>query len=312
MSANVLAGLEIERCSDARDDLDWIGARLREPDATFVPVFRGRNLVARGGDSVELPTLGSADLPVELPAPEDAIFLGRLHGRATFAVALNEDQAGALSDRDREFRDLRWIVPVLDGTAAAVGAYARAICYWHYRHRYCGVCGGRTQLRSGGFRLTCGRCGKDHFPRVDPAIIVAVSHGERLLLGRQAAWDAGRYSTLAGFVEPGESLEDAVRREVAEESGIALARCDYHSSQPWPFPSSLMLGFLAEAAGVDIRVGEELEDAAWFTVEALRDGLASGRLRLPPHASISFRLIEHWLARTHGIALTEWKTDRGW
>ena len=310
--ANVLSGLGIERCSDARDDLEWIRRRLDDPNAAFVPVFRSQNLIEVATDSIRLRLLRVNDLPAPAPPVEEAIFLGTLGKRPLFALGIDEAQARLLADDGRKFKDLRWLVPLLDGEDAAVGAYARAICYWHYRHRYCGICGAPNASRSGGFRLRCSGCGKDQFPRVDPAIIVAVGHGDRLLLGRQAAWDRGRYSTLAGFVEPGEALEDAVVREVNEEAGVSVVRCEYHSSQPWPFPSSLMLGFLAEAGDDAIRVGAELEDARWFEADDIRTGLRSGDLRLPPHASISFRLIEHWLKRRAGVELSQWKTDKGW
>jgi NAD+ diphosphatase len=162
-------------------------------------------------------------------------------------------------------------------------------------------------------RCTEATCGIDHFPRLDPAIIVLVTYGERALLGRQAAWPAGRYSTIAGFVEPGESLEDAVAREVLEETGVAVVDAEYHSSQPWPFPSSLMIGYLACADAAAIpRAEEELEDVRWFT----RDEIAAGYPGLPPPQSVSYRLIEQWydsgssvpLARTPG--LTPWGSQR--
>jgi NAD+ diphosphatase len=140
------------------------------------------------------------------------------------------------------------------------------------------------------------------FPRVDPAIIVIVGDGDRCLLGRQASWNPTRWSTLAGFVEPGESLEDAVRREVFEEAGVRVGDCAYHSSQPWPFPSSLMLGFVAQASDATIRVGAELADARWFSVGDLVDGFADGSLTLPPRLSVSRELIAHWL-REHGVDL---------
>ena len=158
-------------------------------------------------------------------------------------------------------------------------------------------------------RCSDGACGATWFPRVDPAIIVLVTDGERALLGRQAAWPAGRYSTLAGFVEPGESLEDTVHREVFEETGVRLAGIEYHSSQPWPFPSSLMLGFTAMAASTDIRVDDdELEDARWFS----RDDITAGRVVLPPPTSVSFQLISSWFDRGGAGTLAELAGLRPW
>ena len=199
---------------------------------------------------------------------------------------------------------------------AGVLSYARAMLYWRSRHRYCGACGAPTRVASAGHVMKCTNdaCGIDHFPRLDPAIIVLATDGERALLGRQASWPAGRYSTIAGFVEPGESLEDAVAREVLEETGVTVLESTYHSSQPWPFPSSLMIGFTALAAAEAVpRADEELEDVRWFT----RQEIAAGFPGLPPPQSVSFRLIEHWydsgsdlpLAQTPGITL--WGSRRG-
>jgi NAD+ diphosphatase len=164
---------------------------------------------------------------------------------------------------------------------------------WRQRHRFCGTCGAPARPESSGhvMRCTAPSCGAEQFPRLDPAIIVLVTDGERALLGRQAAWPAGRYSTIAGFVEPGESLEDAVAREVLEETNVTVGEVEYHSSQPWPFPSSLMIGFSARAAADAVpRADEELEDVRWFT----RAEIAAGTPGLPPPQSVSFRLIEDW------------------
>ena len=162
---------------------------------------------------------------------------------------------------------------------AGLLGYARAMVAWRRRHRYCGTCGAKTMPAKGGHVLVCTNpvCRHEQFPRIDPAIIVLVSDGERALLGRQAAWPRGRYSTIAGFVEPGESLEDAVAREVLEETGVRVAEIEYHSSQPWPFPSSLMLGFTAHALTQEVHLrDQELEDARWFTRADLRGGRTPG------------------------------------
>jgi NAD+ diphosphatase len=175
---------------------------------------------------------------------------------------------------------------------------------WRRRHRFCGTCGAVTHPAKSGHVLVCSdpACRSEQFPRIDPAIIVLVSDGERALLGRQASWPLGRYSTIAGFVEPGESLEDAVAREVLEETGIEVDRVDYHSSQPWPFPASLMLGFMAHAVTSQIHLrDQELEDARWFS----RAELMAADALLPPRQSISFRLIEHWFDAGGGRPLRE-------
>jgi NAD+ diphosphatase len=169
--------------------------------------------------------------------------------------------------------------------------------HWHATHKYCGSCGAPTESREGGHLRVCTDpdCARAHFPRTDPAVIMLVAKDDRCLLGRKAEWPPGRYSTLAGFVEPGESLEDAVRREVMEETGVVVSDVEYHSSQPWPFPASLMLGFFCRAeTEVVQRNDKELEDARWFTREELRNG--NGGMGIAPRPiSIARRLIDDWL-----------------
>jgi len=186
---------------------------------------------------------------------------------------------------------------LLDEHDCALLAYAKAMVYWHDRHRFCGDCGSPTVSVDGGFMRVCTdeQCGQQQFPRTDPAIIVLVTSGNRCLLGRQPSWPKGMYSTLAGFVEPGESLEATVIREVREETGVEVAEMRYFASQPWPFPSSLMLAFTAQAASETIHLGQdELEHARWFTREEMRDMLQQGTLKLPFKLAISFHLIENW------------------
>jgi NAD+ diphosphatase len=205
-----------------------------------------------------------------------------------------------------EFRELRPLAPLLPADSASLLAYARALGLWRTRHRFCGACGAANLPARAGHVMRCSResCGNETFPRLDPAIIVLVidASGERALLGRQATWPTGRYSTIAGFVEPGESLEDAVAREVLEETGVQVAEVAYDSSQPWPFPSSLMLGFraIARTDAITLRDGE-LEDARWFT----RADLEAGHPALPPAGAISARLIDGWFNRAD-VPLRRW------
>jgi len=197
---------------------------------------------------------------------------------------------------------------LLDEHNCALLAYAKAMVYWHERHRFCGSCGSPTASVDGGFMRVCAgeQCGQQQFPRTDPAIIVLVTSGNRCLLGRQPSWPKGMYSTLAGFVEPGESLEAAVIREVREESGVEVAGMGYFASQPWPFPSSLMLGFTAQAASETIHLGpDELEHARWFTRKEMRDMLQQGTLKLPFKLAISFHLIENWFDAGEFASLRE-------
>jgi NAD+ diphosphatase len=197
------------------------------------------------------------------------------------------------------FTDLRHVAPRLDRREGALLALARAMMFWHARHRYCGLCGSPTRSEEAGHmrRCTDPACNTMHFPRTDPAVIMLVTDGDRVLLGRNKNFPLpGMYSTLAGFVEPGESLEDAVAREVREETGVEVGAVHYHSSQPWPFPANIMLGFYAEARTTEITIDYgELEDARWFARDWLLTHTDDDAFRLPRLDSIARRLIEDWL-----------------
>jgi NAD+ diphosphatase len=301
-----------------RKDEAFVGDALRGALARIVPVHESRVLVQRGPEGWSAAFAESTHLE-SLPALGiEPVLLGRYDDCFYFAVevASPEPVQALFTTGLARFEDLRMAGGQLPAQQAGVLAYARAMLYWRSRHRYCGACGAPTLVASAGHVMKCTNdaCGIDHFPRLDPAIIVLVTDGERALLGRQASWPAGRYSTIAGFVEPGESLEDAVAREVLEETGVTVLESTYHSSQPWPFPSSLMIGYTARAAAESVpHADEELEDVRWFS----RQDIASGTPGLPPPQSVSFRLIEHWydsgsdlpLARTPGITL--WGSRRG-
>jgi NAD+ diphosphatase len=247
---------------------------------------------------------------VETP---DAILLGEQGDCVYFAIEVHDPQSALAASRvvDARFEDLRMLGGLLPQREAGVLAYARGMLYWRRRHRFCGLCGSPTVSESAGHVMRCANsaCAAEHFPRLDPAIIVLVTDGERALLGRQAAWPPGRYSTIAGFVEPGESLEDAVAREVREETGVTVLESEYHSSQPWPFPASLMVGFTARAeAGSVPRAEEELEDVRWFS----REDIASGTPGLPPSQSVSHRLIEDWYDSGCAVPLRDTAGVTGW
>ena len=289
---NVFAGPYLDRIADQRKDPAFLAAALADPHTLLVPIARSLSLLRRDAGGLSAGLLERGAGLFEPARPDAAILLGRRGERAVFAVEVDGDTAPALPE-GYSFEDLRLAAGHLPHADAGLLAYARALVLWRRRHRHCGSCGAPTEARSAGHVMACTNpgCGDDHFPRLDPAIIVLVQDGDRALLGRQASWPPGRYSTLAGFVEPGESLEDAVAREVHEESGIVVANCRYHSSQPWPFPSSLMIGFLAEAEpGQQPHSSEELEDVRWFT----RAEIAAGHPALPPPQSVSYRLIEAW------------------
>jgi NAD+ diphosphatase len=260
-----------------------------------VPIHDSRNLLVRTDGGYEAVFLEAAAFGPDPGHGSDLILLGQREDVVYFALDLADSSPALMTaaGSDARFEDLRTTAGQVPGEDAGILAYARAMLHWRRRHRFCGACGAPTARASAGHVMKCTdtTCGAEHFPRLDPAIIVLVTDGERALLGRQATWPEGRYSTIAGFVEPGESLEDAVAREVLEETGVRVLECEYHSSQPWPFPSSLMIGFTAQAAADAVpRADEELEDVRWFT----REQLASGFPGLPPPQSVSFRLIEDW------------------
>jgi NAD+ diphosphatase len=187
------------------------------------------------------------------------------------------------------------VVQTLSEPDAGFMVHAVALAEWHAGHRFCPRCGGRLRVTDAGHVLTCEQCERQQFPRSDPAVIMMVTDGDRALLGRQPSWPEGRYSTLAGFVEPGESLEDAVVREVAEETGVEVTDVTYFGNQPWPFPQSLMVGFFARAVTTEVTVdGDELSDARWFSREDMKSGAEAGTLVLPSGISISRSLVEAW------------------
>lgn len=288
---NVFAGPYLQRTAHLREDPAWFQAALADSRSRALPVWNARSLVA-AGDPPRAALLELTQIPAERRNSTDLILLGQFGDSFCFAFDIESADPPQLQAA-ASFEDLRLIAAQLPAEEAGLLAYARAMVSWRRQHRFCGCCGAQTTPAKGGHVLICSNpaCGKEQFPRIDPAIIVLVSDGDRALLGRQAAWPPGRYSTIAGFVEPGESLEDAVAREVLEETGIAVDDIEYHSSQPWPFPASLMLGFTAHALSREIlRLDQELEDARWFS----RADLASGSVLLPPRQSISYRLIEHW------------------
>ncbi|MEL7186487.1 MAG: NAD(+) diphosphatase [Pseudomonadota bacterium] len=292
---NVFAGAFVDRSGELRKDGEWLERALANPASTFVPVWGDRCLI--GGEPATAILLDRADID-DCIDDHNVIFLGLFRGEPAFAVAIDRDDVPPCTERG-DYQDLRFIGTVLPPDEANLAAHARALVLWHETQLYCGRCGSQALPHSGGNSRVCvnADCGREVFPRVDPAVIVLVGDGDRCLLGRQASWPEHRYSTIAGFVEPGESLSDAVRREVYEETNIRVGNVQYHSSQPWPFPSSLMLGFIAAADpghDHDIRLNDgELEDARWFT----RKELLSGEFpKLPFRISIARRLVEHWIA----------------
>lgn len=297
---NFYAAGGLDRAGHRRKDAAWLAERLAHPSSRFVPVWRSQNLVVSGeGGAPQAAFLARHEIVVE----GDTALLGLIEDCAYFAVDLSTVEVPIEALRPTapvEFTDLRRVGPLLARHEGSLLAYARGIAYWHSRHRFCGVCGSATVSEDGGHvrRCTNPACNAQHFPRTDPAVIMLVHDGDRCLLGRQRIWPPGMHSTLAGFVEPGESLEEAVAREVYEETAIRVDQVTYHSSQPWPFPASIMLGFHARARNTEIRVDHsELQDARWFDRSFLLTHQDDDDFRMPRRDSIARRLIEDWLRR---------------
>jgi NAD+ diphosphatase len=296
----------LDRAADQRRDPEWLAAILARPETRLVPVWRGKHLIA-GPRAAPRPVFPSAMEDWWPERGSDLALIGLVDGVAYLAIdisridAPNEDPAFAGRGA---FVDLRTCGPAMALEDGSLLAHARLLTGWHARARYCGICGHPTAGRQAGTLRQCLNpdCAAEHFPRVDPAVIVLVHDGRRLLLGRQHRWPRGMHSVLAGFLEAGENLESCVAREVREEAGVELADIAYFGSQPWPFPQSLMLGFTARAVTTEITIdAEELEHAGWYEPDFLRAhaGNVIGRsdFALPGRDSIARRLVDAWLAR---------------
>jgi NAD+ diphosphatase len=277
----VFSGAALDRAAAQRRQPEWLEERRADARARAVLMSDDGVLIDAGRLATE-------------PPGADAVFLGLMDGVPVFA-----DHIGAAEPVRGHAAGLREAATELPAGEAALAGYAGSLLAWHRRHRFCANCGAPTDSRDGGHERVCPSCEAHHFPRTDPVVIVRVTDGaDALLLGRQARWPEGRFSLLAGYVEPGEALEEAVRREVLEESGVELRSVAYVASQPWPFPSSLMLGFSAVAERGDPAPGDdELAEVRWFTrAEVERAAQGKGGLKLAPPYSIARRLIDAWLA----------------
>jgi NAD+ diphosphatase len=281
------SGAALDRAPALRRDATWIARRLSDPDAEALLLSADGARALRNGDGARLVRVRPSTVAGE------PVLLGLDDGRAVFAVDVGDGNG-----LPGEVLDMRTLATELPERETGLAAYAAALLNWHRRHRFCSVCGHATEPADAGHERRCPACGAHHFPRTDPVVIMRVLGDQSILLGHQAAWPDGRYSVLAGFVEPGETLEQAVRREVLEESGVTLADVRYVASQPWPFPSSLMLGFEARAVGGEPEAdGDELADVRWFHRDEVRVAArGGGDVLLPPPLSIARRLIDGWLA----------------
>lgn len=294
------AGNPLDRASERRRDSEWIGSLLDDPAARILPLYDLRP-ATRGSDSPMLDWQPVGGWLERIERGATLIFLGLDDGRPYFAI-----DAGPAENDGGPF-DARTLAPMLPGGDAAIVAEARSLIDWHARHRFCAQCGSPTRVASAGWVRRCPECKASHFPRTDPVVIMLAVRGDRALLGRNRRRPGNRFSCLAGFMEPGETLEEAVRRETFEESGIRVGRVRYLACQPWPFPSSLMTGFLCEGLTEDITVDpEELAEARWFPREEIRAMVAraaSGpddptQVSLPGPVAIAHHICRRW---SHGL-----------
>jgi NAD+ diphosphatase len=297
---NTFAGNPLDRASERRADSDWLAQKLAAPDSLALAVCNGQPLVedAKGGGR-QIAWLAADRARTLSGGPEHLLFLGLWKGVAIFAVDLEggADPADGPLEGLGRFEDLRTIALTLTAGDAAMAATAKSMFEWRRKHRHCAACGEIAQIADGGWKRICPACRAQHFPRTDPVVIMLAVRGEACLLGRQAAWPAGMYSALAGFVEPGESIEEACARELFEESGLRATRVRYHSTQPWPYPSSLMIGLIAEVEeGEAVADQVEIDEVRWFT-RAEAGALARGELadaKAPGPLAIAHQLIKAW------------------
>ena len=289
----------LERMSERRTDKDWLRSVTDSAAAVVLPIWRTRNLIVQQGDTPEAVRVSLTEISAALIDEAHPIFLGFQNGVPHFAIDLSHmDNPLALPELSGKgyFTDVREAGLALPREDGGLLAYVKALANWHHTHKFCGRCGSACEPRDGGHIRECINpdCKAQHFPRTDPAVIMLVSSGDKIILARKKGWPEDRYSILAGFVEQGETLEGAVTREVMEEVSIPVTNVRYHSCQPWPFPANLMFGFFAEAQSEDIKVDDdELDHARWFHRDELIE--EAKRYAEKPHSvSIARRLMSEW------------------
>jgi NAD+ diphosphatase len=299
---NTFAGNPLDRASDRRPDKDWIAGQLASPDALALAVWNGQPFVEpRKDGGVQIAYLPAKMAEELAEGAERLLFMGLWKETAVFAVDLegtsNPADGGPLAGMGK-FEDLRRVALTLPDTEAAIVATAKAMFEWRRRHKHCAACGEPTEAVDGGWKRRCPSCEAEHFPRTDPVVIMLPYHGERCMLGRQEAWPKGMFSALAGFLEPGESIEEACARELSEEAGLRARKVRYHSTQPWPYPSSLMIGLIAEVEDDEGAPDQtELSEVRWFTRDEARQ-LIAGKIEgtfAPQRMAIAHQLIKAWV-----------------
>ena len=301
------ASSAINRHGDFRNNEKFLNTIITEKDTKFIPFYNGKNLFIEINENINSVILNKFQIHDFFPnGIGGTIFLGVANDLNYVGIDLSSPNKKFdcwLKENNIIVDDLRKYGPILDDIEASFLALSNGMFYWHNTHKFCGSCGFQNFSTEGGFVMKCSndKCGKSHFPRTDPAIITLISFQDKVLLGRSPRFPDYMYSTLAGFVEPGESLEQALEREVFEEVGIKVKNIKYFNSQPWPFPASLMLGFFAETEDIDLNVDkDEIEDANWFNISQLKDlthpEIKDG-FKLPRFDSIARRLVNDWIRR---------------
>lgn len=298
---NTFAGNPLDRASDRRSDAAWIAEQLASPDSLAFAVWNGQPFVEPAKDGgVQIAYLPARMAQELAEGAERLLFMGLWKETAVFAVDLEGviDPADGPLQGMGKFEDLRRVALRLPPTDAAIVATAKAMFEWRRRHKHCASCGQPTAPADGGWKRRCAACESEHFPRTDPVVIMLPYHGDRCMLGRQEVWPKGMFSALAGFLEPGESIEEACARELSEEAGLRTRRVRYHSTQPWPYPSSLMIGLLAEVEDDEGAPDQtELSEVRWITRDEARKLLAGelDGMSAPTPMAIAHQLIKAWV-----------------
>lgn len=307
-SDNIFTSENINRLAEKRNDTGWINEQLEKPETLFIILWQEKNLINISAKP-QIASVEKNNIKKSFLRKDQATLVGELNNKVYFSISLDKNV-----DAEKEFSDFGVFVPIrkyaslLDKDEAALLSYANALNNWQMRHLFCGKCGSKTRLAYTGHRMDCSNpdCSHQSFPRTDPAVITLIYKDDKCLLVRQSHWQPGQYALVAGFVEPGESLESAVARETLEETGIELDEIEYFSTQPWPFPGSIMLGFFAKAVTEKITFHDgELEDAKWMTRKEIVEELKNKTLKNPTGFSIAYRLLETWFNRDSDEKLSE-------
>ncbi len=302
---NTFANNPLDRMSEKRGDKDWLVKQMEDPGSLIVPFWKLHPFTIPTKDADKANEVGwlRPGALKELTSTDPiTIFLGQEDGTSYFAVDLDQardpENEGPIAGFGK-FVDLRTAAMQLDARDAAILAQAKSMIDWHQRHRFCAVCGTETSREDAGYRRQCPKCNAEHFPRTDPVVISLVVKDDQCLMGRGPQWPKGMFSALAGFLEPGETIEEAVQREVMEETTVKVGAVKYIQSQPWPFPSSLMIGCIAEAESMEVEVdGVEIAEARWFSRDAIRaafKGKGDGSFMIPPPVAIAHQLLRAWV-----------------